>query len=407
MRRARVWKTLALVMMLFALATGLCAAKDDGNWVQYYKENDQNVFFVNEDFVKVLEFDGRKYLELAIKCKGTKWESYIFVARPVLVTLYQQNQLLDVETGKYMMFDSSKDTKPNLDLFAKSGKGVNQGRGQALLRWVEQKYPSMVSELREHNKNHPLPNEPSNTGTAAGGAQRTGSIAVDGDWNFLQLLGDGPVQYRPRMSNAKLTPLAMDDAVHLYVSGIPQKGLNIENSICQINCDPSTNLYMIYGAYMYQTTVGSKGPDVIRETRIGYRLLSVFDYDDEANTFTIYGINQNYETNQYFLDPYEYIHIIDKDTVEKIYYPTEDSNFDEVLTVRLQYMKSDKWNDTPGYQGYRWEITESNAIVPDTGVLWEEYHHNEVGADGLFAFLARKGNVGYAPDVAYSISGQF
>ena len=45
MKRNRIWKTLTMVLLLLTLTTGLCVAKfiedDDGNWVQFYRQNEK------------------------------------------------------------------------------------------------------------------------------------------------------------------------------------------------------------------------------------------------------------------------------------------------------------------------------------------------------------------------------
>lgn len=153
MRKA--WQIIFLLCMACIICMqGLCFAGDkDGKWVQYYREDDQNVYFVNEDYVNVQEYNGRKYLELAVKCKETKYENYVLVARAVLVTKYQCHKLYDVERNIGIIIKPNTD---NLKVIEKKAAGGLLARDQALLQWAEKKYPALINEIKENNRNHPL-----------------------------------------------------------------------------------------------------------------------------------------------------------------------------------------------------------------------------------------------------------
>ncbi len=399
MRRARVWKTLALVMMLFALATGLCAAKDKDEMTFMWEEDgpgygEKFKYYIDDKETKIIDIGGRKYLQMYWQRNKLFMEQFWMVMTWREAEKAHFTEIFDIENKKafYLEF-LNKDHNPKKGKFDISTMPQNSFPyglyEQKVIQWMEANRKSILDEIRKANGN-------------TAGAQSTGPVAKDGEWNFLQLLGDGPVQYRPRMSNAQLTPLAMDDSVHLYVGGLSKHEINIDNSIRPIKCDPSTNLYLLYGAYMYETTVGSRGPDVIRETRTGYPLMAIFEYDEENNAFILYGHDYDENNNIYYC-PAQRLNIVDKNTVEKSFIPIGDYYDDTVL--RFQYMKSDRYNDEYGYQGYCWEmeiIGGESAAAPIQSPVYEEKYNNEVGVDGLFAFLACKGKVGYAPDVVYT-----
>ena len=73
--------------------SGLCLA-GNGNWVRYFQDSN-NIYYVNTNSIKVLEYRGRKYLEVKAKAEEGEvkghviWDKYHF--------------LFDVENQKFII----------------------------------------------------------------------------------------------------------------------------------------------------------------------------------------------------------------------------------------------------------------------------------------------------------------
>ena len=318
------------------------------------------------------------------------------------------------------------------------------------------------------------------TTNSGSGTQAAPTITADGDWNVVQTLEDGPVQFNPRtvLSNVLevpvLTPLIAKPAelqtysgegtAHMYVSGIPADGLlvsgmkgdgEVTRSLPdrKIQIDSQKPLYMIYSLAVKTSFAGTNGLQSVYERTPRYKIHAVFDYEEETNTFTIYGpdwgsldenaygvFNRNYHPNDrlygdvppnYTYVPVYSIRLIDRNTVEV------ESFYDYAPSPgRYEYRKYDlprtgnSEEELELYPGYAWVHTDvaalrevmgytpehgyndgsagrDNNTMTDKDILDEQVRwswliahgdgYREVGVDGLFAFLARNGNVGYAP----------
>ena len=248
----------------------------------------------------------------------------------------------------------------------------------------------------------------------------------------------------------------------MYVSGIPADGLLVSGMEGEVNrslparkiqIESQKPLYMIYNLMVRNNFVGMNGLQGIYERKPIYKIHAVFNYEEETNTFTIYGpdwgsfeenadgvFNLDHHPNDrlyahvplnYTYVPVYSVRLIDQNTVEV------ESFYDYApYPGRYEYRKYDLPRTGNGdedlelYPGYAWVHTDVAALrelmgyTPENGyndgsagrdnntmtdkaildeqVMWSWIiahgeGYREVGVDGLFAFLARKGNVGYAP----------
>ena len=241
----------------------------------------------------------------------------------------------------------------------------------------------------EFIQNHPeygsMPSAPSVQGGAG-----TQTVTANGDYGFVQTLGNGPVQFVPRMVH--------DGTARYYVAGVPANGfLNIQDRSCPPTApDSHKPLYIIYDVDTY--------PSFSQNT-----VRAIFSYDDATNTFTLY--DRYYD----FSRPVRKIRIIDKDTVEGSYWDGETYSENNPLVIQFKYVNTlpDHSPDRDGCTWTGWDLENDIPAPIDVYFDIDKYvdpfymklsyelvyaaDNNEVGLDGLFAFLARKGNVGYAP----------
>ncbi len=393
------WLQVLLLCVAYAICLhGNCAAENNvDNWVKWYEDH-HRILFVNENFVNVREYNGRKYLELATKINTTlKPQNKEYISRiPPLSVLF------DVERNTSIQLVT--DSKIQAIELTKTGSLPLEY--QALLRWAERKYPTLINELREHNRNHPLQIEVSNAPITGSEAQ---TVTANGDYGFVQTLGDGPVQFVPRMIHTPPTyPRERDSITRYYVASVPANGiLTSKDQICPPTApDSHKPLYIIYDILTYSSfsTI---------------TIHAIFSYDDATNTFTLY--DRFYD----FSRPLRKIHIIDKNTVEGTYWDDETYSEDNPLVLQFKYVKAlpDNASDRDGFAWTGWDLENDIPAPIDVYFVgnfgasnlkldyelvyavsgWNDpndrnkYCFDEVGLDGLFAFLARKGNVGYAP----------
>ena len=266
---------------------------------------------------------------------------------------------------------------------------------------LDQNNETAQNYLSNFLKIHPEYGSMSPVPSVQGGAG-TQTVTANGDYGFVQTLGNGPVQYSARMIHTPPTPYVQNDGItRSYVSGVPAAGLHCEHGqfIPPVAPDSGKPLYIIYR--------GQDSEWAFKDNRIEHWIYAVFSYDDETNTFTLY-----YSSRGTDCTAYKKIHIVDENTVE-VDRVGDSGSFEDGPHFTYEYKKAERdfdgwWNEWQDADGYEWQATytsdgwvntsEFNLIerVP-VNISADKKCHNEVGLDGLFVFLVRKGNVGYAP----------
>lgn len=256
---------------------------------------------------------------------------------------------------------------------------------------LDQNNETAQNYLSNFLKIHPEYGSMSPVPSVQGGAG-TQTVTANGDYGFIQTFGNGPVQFVPRMIH--------DGGTRYYVAGVPANGfLTIQDRSCPPTApDSHKPLYIVYDVDTY--------PSFSQNT-----IHAIFSYDDETNTFTLY--DKYYD----FSRPLRKIRIIDQNTVEGSYWDGETYSENNPLTIQFKYVKTlpDHSPDRDGYTWTGWDLENDEPAPIDVYFDLDKYvdpfymnlsyelvyakDNNEVGLDGLFAFLARKGNVGYAPPV--------
>lgn len=373
----RNWLKVFLLYVICAVSLhGNCSAE---RWVQYTFNKVGSIHFVDDDYVHTREYNGRKYLETRIRTDVKDNNRY----KPWLIELL----LIDVENLRSVILEqwgqgydkhhfvgdisaitsSSSSYIPYKDEITKD---------DPLLQWIEQNRPDVINEILAYNAG----------GTASAGAQ---AVTANGNYGFIQTFGNGPVEYVPRMIHG---------GTRYYVAGVPANGfLTIQDRICPPTApDSHKPLYIIYDVDTY--------PSFSQNT-----VRAIFSYDNVTNTFTVY--DRYYD----FSRPVRKIRIIDQNTVEGSYWDGETYSENNPLTIQFKYVKTlpDHSPDRDGYTWTGWDLENDEPAPIDVYFDLDKYvdpfymnlsyelvyakDNNEVGLDGLFAFLARKGNVGYAP----------
>lgn len=397
-KRLRVF---LLCMMCTLCLYGNCSAE---RWVQYFVSFGDKIF-MDIDSIKALEYKGRKYLGVYVKgnlVASISKELY------VLVDLENERKL---ELNKSCIlngqiddryFDILINTPQNNKIVSpKEYVVLNHGKlpvEQAFMQCVEQNRPDIIKEIRTFNGSN----------TPSAGAQ---TVTAGGDYGFPQMLGDGPVQFVPRMVHKPPTqPTVGDGITRSYVGGVPASGIHCEHGqfVPSIAPDSGKLLYIIYRA--------SDSAWVHQKNVVEYWIIGIFSYDDETDTFTLYESAN--------CTPYKTMHIIDKNQIEIERWSSatgvSQDNPEHFIAKYEKAIIGPEWEDTSfrhcDTDGYGWMLlfddapedehleiggwdwlTASNRVTQETSDGRVLEYSNEVGVDGLFAFLARKGKVGYAP----------
>lgn len=390
MQRERVCKTLALVMLLLSLATGLCAAKSDNLTLMWEEAipnsnvyGEKYKYYIDESKTKIMDYNGRKYLQVYWQRNKLFMEQVWFVLTWREAEKAHYTEIFDVGKRKAFILEYlNKDYNPkkgNYDISTIKQNSFDYGDSeQKVMQWISQNRPSLLEEINKANGD-----------TVSVGTQ---TVTANGDYGFVQTLGNGPVQFVPRMIH--------DGGTRYYVAGVPANGfLSIQDRICPPTApDSHKPLYIVYDIDTY--------PSFSQNT-----IHAIFSYDDETNTFTLY--DKYYD----FSRPLRKIRIIDQNTVEGSYWDGETYSENNPLTIQFKYVKALPGDDSDrdGCAWTGWDL-ENDVPAPisvyfDLDKYVDPFYmnlsyelvyakdNNEVGLDGLFAFLARKGNVGYAPPV--------
>ena len=384
-------RTFLLCVVCAVCLHGNCSAE---RWVRFEdvpSVGGPSPRFVNIDSVQSMEYNGRKFLKATTKV--------VFVVNSNSIVA-MANTIFDLENNRGLIIEAvnggirtqtdisliiSADT---VDLDGKTyvrnpadGLYVSLQPDSNLLQVIKQYRPDVVNEILAYNSG-----DTRNVTPSAG----TQAVTANGDYGFIQTLGNGPVQFVPRMIH--------DGGTRYYVAGVPANGfLSIQDKICPPTApDSHKPLYIVYDIDTY--------PSFSQNT-----IHAIFSYDDETNTFTLY--DKYYD----FSRPLRKIRIIDQNTVEGSYWDGETYSENNPLTIQFKYVKTlpDHSPDRDGYTWTGWDLENDEPAPIDVYFDLDKYvdpfymnlsyelvyakDNNEVGLDGLFAFLARKGNVGYAP----------
>lgn len=349
---------------------------------------------------------------MSVRRKQVEYEQYWAIQRVVEVTRAKWHMIIDIENQKWIPLEYADQyqnpKRGTFDISTIKNGGPIEDTHQNLLAWVEQNRPDIIKEIRTFNGN----NAPS-AGTQA--------VTAEGDYGFIQTLGDGPVQFIPRMIHTPPThPVVNDGITRSYVSGVPATGLHCEHGefIPPMAPDTGKPLYIIYRNTLYEASDGfGKRKNVSENCIIG-----VFSYDDETTTFTLYQLLDN--------SPYKRMHIVDRNKIEIDRWGNGEISPDDPEHFTTEYEKvviTQRLSDCPGYgdtDGYGWMVSFNDerpderteiggwcwlieAVDVDQWISNSRFlYSNEVGVDGLFVFLARKGNVGYAPPTSSTVTYQ-
>lgn len=369
----RKWLRVFLLCVACAVCLhGNCAAE---RWVQYYPTNSDMDCYLDTDSVHVEEFNGHKYVNATSKMN---WKA----ANAIII----ERILFDIDNNTYSEVEVLIRGNGSTGRKNVTGDFVSLNSGDshdAMLQCIKQNRPDVIQKIQGSN------------GGGAGSASPSGStgmqsVTANGDYGFVQTLGNGPVQFVPRMVH--------DGTARYYVAGVPANGfLNIQDRSCPPTApDSHKPLYIIYDVDTY--------PSFSQNT-----VRAIFSYDDATNTFTLY--DRYYD----FSRPVRKIRIIDKNTVEGSYWDGETYSENNPLVIQFKYVNTlpDHSPDRDGCTWTGWDLENDIPAPIDVYFDIDKYvdpfymklsyelvyaaDNNEVGLDGLFAFLARKGNVGYAP----------
>ena len=140
---------------------GLCLAEEEedkkDNWVEYFYSNDSNIFFVDTNFIKVREYNGRKYLEASLRRKEKYFETIPFIGGGFWnqKTTAKWHCLIDIGQGKNISLEwEDKTTKPSkgADPISAITNGANLSEAiKRLLEWTESNYPALIDEIMQYN----------------------------------------------------------------------------------------------------------------------------------------------------------------------------------------------------------------------------------------------------------------
>ena len=272
---------------------------------------------------------------------------------------------------------------------------------------LDQNNETAQNYLSNFLKIHPEYGSMSPVPSVQGGAG-TQTVTANGDYGFVQTLGNGPVQFVPRMVHKPPTQPAVGDGItRSYVSGVPAGGIRCLHGefIPPVAPGSGKPLYIIYRNMLYDTSAGWGKRKTVSENW----LIGIFSYDDETDTFTLYESST----------PYKTMHIVDKNQIEIERWSSStgvsQDNPEHFIVKYEKAVISSDWDgapnrpcDTDGYgwmlifedapEEYQtevggWDWLTASIDAQNGGISYA----NEVGVDGLFVFLARKGQVGYAP----------
>ena len=153
-------RSLMLVVLCLLCLVGTCLANDKkDNWVFYYSSINNNTFFVDTNSLKVVEYNGRKYLETRSKRKEEGEEFYLYFSRTITKTTAEWHQLFDISQGKQITldyYDKSDNSKGTNDITAiTNGRNITE-IDERELEWIASNYPPLVDEIMSYNHDKSL-----------------------------------------------------------------------------------------------------------------------------------------------------------------------------------------------------------------------------------------------------------
>ena len=398
-------------MLLLALATGLCAAKDDNMTLMWEEAipnsnvyGEKYKYYIDESKTKIIDYNGRKYLQVYWQRNKLFMEQVWFVLTWREAEKAHFTEVFDVGKRKAFVLEYlNKDYNPkkgNYDISTMNQNSIDYGDfEQKVMQWVSQNRPSLLEEINKANGD-----------TSSAGTQ---TVTANGDYGFVQTLGNGPVQFVPRMVHKPPTQPVVDDGTkRSYVSGVPAGGIRCLHGefIPPVAPGSGKPLYIIYRNMLYDTSAGWGKRKTVSENWI----IGIFSYDDETDTFTLYESST----------PYKTMHIVDKNQIEIERWSSStgvsQDNPEHFIVKYEKAVISPDWDGAPNRpcdtDGYGWMLIFEDAPDDFTEVGGWDWltasnnaqkggisYANEVGVDGLFVFLARKGNVGYAPSASDNV----
>ena len=153
-------RSLVLSVLCLLCLFGTCLANDKNeNWVNVYNSTGTNTFWLDTNSLKVVEYNGRKYLETRLKRKEEGEEFYVYFTRTVTKTTAEWHQLFDIGQGKQISLDyynKSTGNKGTNDISAiTNGNNITE-IDERELEWITSNYPSLVEEIMSYNHDKSL-----------------------------------------------------------------------------------------------------------------------------------------------------------------------------------------------------------------------------------------------------------
>lgn len=139
----KIWSRIfVLCMACMICMCGLCLAADDGNWVEYYRIDEKNLFCVNPSSINIHKWGGHKFLEVEIRDE-----------QPEKAFKVDEVIAIDIENRKYIHLKVNKWKLQDISEIV-NGEALYT-KHDILVKWVEKNRPEVINEIREYNKNAP------------------------------------------------------------------------------------------------------------------------------------------------------------------------------------------------------------------------------------------------------------
>ena len=153
-------RSLMLVVLCLLCLVGTCLANDKKeNWVLFYSTINNNTFWIDTNSLKVVEYNGRKYLETRLKSKEEAEEFYLYFSRTITKTTAEWHLLYDIIQGKEIAleyYNKSDNRKITTDISEiTNGRNINELEEREM-EWIASNYPSLVDEIMSYNHDKSL-----------------------------------------------------------------------------------------------------------------------------------------------------------------------------------------------------------------------------------------------------------
>ena len=139
---------------------GLCLAEEEEdkkeNWVEYFAQNDSNIFYVDTNSIKMREYNGRKYVEATLRRKEKYFESIPFVGGFWnQKTTGKWHDIYDIGQGKVIDLEwedkRRNPSKGTMDISSIPNGMIFEDPEKRLLEWVASNYPALIDEIMQYN----------------------------------------------------------------------------------------------------------------------------------------------------------------------------------------------------------------------------------------------------------------